>query len=68
MDKAFSEGTHRLLVSFLFRTSEGGAGVLQITTYTENPHGLKIRYKLVQEPDQARKTSSSSNNSNPPVA
>jgi serine/threonine protein kinase len=34
--------------TFLFKTREGGVGLLQITGFTENPHGVKIRYKLVQ--------------------
>jgi predicted Ser/Thr protein kinase len=36
--------------TWLFRTREGGAGILQITGFTENPGGVKIRYKLVQNP------------------
>lgn len=41
--------------TFLFRTREGSLGVLQITGFTDNPPGVKIRYKLVQdlEPGQA---------------
>jgi serine/threonine protein kinase len=31
-----------------FRTSERAEGLLQITGFTENPRGVKIRYKLVQ--------------------
>ena len=31
-----------------FQTREGGRGLLQITGFTENPRGVKIRYKLVQ--------------------
>jgi len=31
-----------------FKTREGGIGLLQLTGITDNPHGLKIRYKLVQ--------------------
>jgi len=34
--------------TFLFRTREGGTGLLQITGFTNNPRGVKIRYKLVQ--------------------
>jgi len=33
---------------WLFRTREGSMGVLQIAGFTENPRGVKIRYKLVQ--------------------
>lgn len=32
----------------VFQTREGGVGVLQITGYTDNPRGVKIRYRLVQ--------------------
>ena len=39
-----------LPTTFLFATREGGMGVLQITGFTDNPPGVKIRYKLVQEP------------------
>ena len=31
-----------------FRTRSGTLGLLQITGYTENPRGVKLRYKLVQ--------------------
>ncbi len=34
--------------SFLFQTREGGVGLLQITGFTEDPRGVKIGYKLVQ--------------------
>ncbi|HMP82256.1 MAG TPA: hypothetical protein PKA41_06050 [Verrucomicrobiota bacterium] len=34
--------------AWVFKTREGGIGMLQITGYTENPRGVKIRYKLVQ--------------------
>jgi tRNA A-37 threonylcarbamoyl transferase component Bud32 len=36
-------------LTFAFQTSAGGVGVLQITGFTENPRGVKIRYKLVQD-------------------
>ena len=44
---------------WLFRTREGGMGILQISSFTENPRGVKIRYKLVQTPiaSQAAATS-----------
>jgi tRNA A-37 threonylcarbamoyl transferase component Bud32 len=38
------DGTH----TFLFKTGNGRIGLLQITGFTENPRGVKIRYKLVQ--------------------
>ncbi len=31
-----------------FKTPQGSAGMLQVTGFTENPRGVKIRYKLVQ--------------------
>ncbi len=34
--------------TYFFQTREGGRGILQITGFTENPRGVKIRYKLVQ--------------------
>jgi len=34
--------------TWLFKTREGSMGILQITGFTENPRGVKIRYKLVQ--------------------
>lgn len=33
---------------YAFKTREGSIGLLQITGHTENPRGVKIRYKLVQ--------------------
>jgi predicted Ser/Thr protein kinase len=34
--------------TFIFKTAKGSMGILQITGFTENPHGVKLRYKLVQ--------------------
>ncbi len=34
--------------TFLFKTVVGKIGILQITGFTKNPRGVKIRYKLVQ--------------------
>jgi len=34
--------------TFVFKTAEGGMGILQIISSTNNPPGVKIRYKLVQ--------------------
>ena len=34
--------------TWLFKTREGGMGLVQITGFTENPRAVKIRYKLVQ--------------------
>jgi hypothetical protein len=35
-------------VTVLIRTRAGRYGLLQITGFTENPRGVKLRYKLVQ--------------------
>jgi hypothetical protein len=37
-----------LPATFWFKTREGAMGVLQITAFTEQPPGLRVRYKLVQ--------------------
>jgi serine/threonine protein kinase len=42
-----------------FRTREGGMGLLQITGFTENPRGVKLRYKLVQALGQSSAVRSS---------
>lgn len=39
---------------WFFKTREGTIGILQITGFTENPRGVKIRYKLVQTPDSSK--------------
>src|ERR1035437_714143 len=36
------------LTTYGFQTREGGMGILQITCSTDNPRGVKLRYKLVQ--------------------
>ncbi len=41
-------GVGNLPRTYLFKTREGGKGLLQITGFTENPRGVKLRYKLVQ--------------------
>jgi serine/threonine protein kinase len=41
-------GVGNLPKTFLFKTGVGGMGLLQIIGFTENPRGVKIRYKLVQ--------------------
>ncbi len=40
--------TNGLPATHLFKTSEGGIGILQITGFTENPRGVQLRYKLVK--------------------
>jgi hypothetical protein len=34
--------------TYIFKTREGGMGLLQLTGFTDNPRGVKLRYKLVQ--------------------
>src|ERR1051325_11977850 len=42
-------GSGGLPKTFAFQTREGGRGILQITAITENPRGVKLRYKLVED-------------------
>jgi len=35
--------------TYLFKTSAGGLGLLQLAGFTDNPRGVKLRYKLVQQ-------------------
>jgi RND family efflux transporter MFP subunit len=37
-------------LTFAFQTRMGTLGLLQVIRYTEEPHGVRIRYKLVQPP------------------
>ncbi|MEI8288683.1 MAG: ATP-dependent metallopeptidase FtsH/Yme1/Tma family protein [Verrucomicrobiota bacterium] len=41
-------GDGKLPATFIFRTKDQIAGLLQLTSYTDNPCGLMIRYKQVQ--------------------
>ena len=43
-------GAQLLPEAFMFKTREGTLGLGQITGFTDNPPGVKIRYKLVQTP------------------
>jgi hypothetical protein len=36
--------------TYLFRTSDGALGVLEINTVVENPSGMRIRYRIIHEP------------------
>ncbi len=40
------------LPAYVFKTPSGSTGLLQITGFTENPRGVKIRYKRVQSAKQ----------------
>ncbi len=55
------------LSTFLFKTREGGLGILQITGFTDNPRGMKIRYKLVQSREALAKTAGQTVAGLPPV-
>ncbi|MCE5268688.1 MAG: TIGR03067 domain-containing protein, partial [Planctomycetaceae bacterium] len=37
-------------VTFAFQTRKGDLGILQVLRYTEEPRGMRIRYKLAQPP------------------
>ncbi len=39
--------------SYLFRTSDGAMGVLEISEKVEKPSGMRLRYRLVPEPVKA---------------
>ncbi len=41
---------------YIFKTKTGGVGLLQITGFTENPRGVKIRYKLVNSAGKSTKS------------
>ncbi|MGA2615986.1 MAG: protein kinase [Thermoguttaceae bacterium] len=43
--------------TYLFQTRAGRMGILQVTGFTDNPRGVKIRYKLVQPPAKSRMAS-----------
>jgi len=46
-------GKGELPASYLFKTREGGMGVLQIVGFSDTPQGVKIRYKLARKPVSA---------------
>jgi len=46
----------RRKVTMFFRTREGGHGILQIIGQSQNPLGVKIRYKLVREAGETAQT------------
>ena len=43
-----NKSVSQLPATYIFKTREGGMGILQITSFTENPKGVKIRYKMLQ--------------------
>ena len=50
-----------------FQTSEGSMGLLQILSFTGNPPGVKLRYKLVQNGDSSAETGAQIFAIQPPV-
>ena len=40
-------------VTFAFQTGKGDLGILQVIRFTEEPAGMRLRYKLVQRPAAA---------------
>jgi hypothetical protein len=52
--------------TYLFETRDGRQGILQITGFTDNPRGVKVRYKLVQ-PEPIQSSAAVDTNSATPV-
>jgi beta-lactamase regulating signal transducer with metallopeptidase domain len=46
--KILMNATEGVPKTFVIKTREGGIGILQIVGFTEEPKGVKIRYKMVQ--------------------
>jgi predicted Ser/Thr protein kinase len=42
-------GTDARQPTYLFKTREGGLGLIQILGYADDPRGVQIRYKLIEE-------------------
>jgi hypothetical protein len=49
LDRLFMPAGTPLPTTYGFRTPQGGMGILQIVGFTENPKGVRIRYKMLQE-------------------
>lgn len=47
-DNTMKAGKDRLPKSFVFKTRQGGIGVLQIVRITERPPSVEVRYKLIR--------------------
>ena len=43
----FMTGKGELPVTYMFKTREGGIGILQITGFSEEPKGTKIKYRIL---------------------
>ncbi len=48
---AYMTGKGELPATYIFKTREGGIGILQITGFTDEPRGVNIRYKMVKKTD-----------------
>jgi serine/threonine protein kinase len=53
--------------TYLFKTREGGIGLLQITGFTDNPPGVKIRYKLAQSTNSPAEIAAQTLAEQPPI-
>lgn len=49
----YYELVRQLPLTFAFQTRKGDLGILQVIRFTEEPRGMRIRYKLVQSPAAA---------------
>ena len=56
-----------LPASYVIQTWQGAIGILQIAGFTNNPPGVKIRYKLVQSANSSSETDSPTLAEQPPV-
>ncbi|MGD0253620.1 MAG: hypothetical protein ABSC01_13095, partial [Verrucomicrobiota bacterium] len=52
---------------WIFRTSNGSMGIIQILGFTNNPRGVKIRYKLVENEPNSTALSSGSTITSVPI-
>jgi hypothetical protein len=55
--------TREQSVTYYFRTREGSSGLLQIVAFTDNPRGVRVRYKLVAPSPRIEGESPSKNSS-----
>lgn len=49
---AFMGGKGKLPITYKFKTREGGIGILQITGFSDEPEGVKLRYKMLENTGQ----------------
>lgn len=52
---AYMAGKGELPATYIFKTSEDGIGILQITGFNNDPKGVNIRYKMLQKPQDIEK-------------